>query len=117
MNSAATTPQTTIACTLSAGDYRDRLKHIAGLARDSLRSHDRNGLVLTLRYDASAADRVKEMVRREQECCPFLNIAVREETHQIVVSVTAPEEAGVGHAARLAGIGLAPIRGATDPKF
>jgi hypothetical protein len=92
MNSAATTPQT-IACTLSAGDYRDRLQQITGLARDSLISHDRKGLVLTLRYDASAADRVKEMVRREQECCPFLNFTVREETSQIVVNVTAPEEA------------------------
>jgi hypothetical protein len=87
-------PQTTIACTLSAADYRDRLRQITGLARDSLRSHDRKGLELTLRYDASAVDRVKEMVRREQECCPFLNFVVREEADQIVVSVTAPEKAG-----------------------
>jgi len=93
MVSAATTPQPTIACTLSAGDYRERLKEIRGIARDALKSYDKKGLVLTLRYDASAADRVIKMVRREQECCAFLNFAVREDTRQIVVSVSAPAEA------------------------
>ncbi len=93
MNSAAT--NSAIACTLSAENFRERLEQNRALAHDSLRSHERQGLVLTLRYDASAAHRVREMLRREQECCAFLSFAVNEAAGQIVVKVTAPEEARV----------------------
>jgi hypothetical protein len=87
------TTQPAIACTLTADDYRERLKQITALARDALRSHDREGLTLTLRYDASAASRVREMVRREQACCAFLDFTIREDASQVVVNVTAPEDA------------------------
>jgi hypothetical protein len=92
---AATTSETPIACTLGVGDYKERLAQIAALARDALRSHERDGLVLHLRYDAAAADRVEEMVRRERDCCAFLTFALREEGEEIVVTISAPEEARV----------------------
>jgi hypothetical protein len=91
----ATTSETPIACTLSAGHYKERLAQIAELARDALRSHEREGLGLRLSYAASATGRVKEMVRRERDCCAFLDFEVREEGEQILVTISAPEEARV----------------------
>jgi hypothetical protein len=91
----ATASENPIACTLSVGDYRERLAQIAELARDALRSYEREGLVLRLRYAATAADRVRDMVRRERECCAFLTFKLREEGEEIVVAISAPEEARV----------------------
>jgi hypothetical protein len=42
--------QQPIACTLTAGDLRDRLAWIATLNRDALRGYDRGDLTLRLRY-------------------------------------------------------------------
>jgi hypothetical protein len=91
----ATISETPIACTLSAGDYKERLAEIAKLARDALWSYKRDGLILRLRYDAVFADRVKEMVRREQDCCAFLTFELREQGREILVTVSASEKARV----------------------
>ncbi len=95
MGSDRATSGAPIACTLSIGDYRQRLAEIAVLARDALRSHERDGLVLRLKYAATAVDRVKEMVDREQECCAFMNFKLQEEGEEILVTISAPEEARV----------------------
>ena len=84
-----------IVCRLSAGDYKESLRQIAELARDALRGYERNGLVLTLRYDAAAAERVREMVRRERDCCAFLTFDYREDDGDVVVTISAPPEAQV----------------------
>jgi hypothetical protein len=89
----AKSSETPFACTLSFDDYKERLAQIAELTRDSLRSYEKNGLVLRLRYHAVAADRVKEMVRRERACCAFLTFALVEEGGEITVTISAPEEA------------------------
>ena len=94
-SSIATSSETPVACTLSAGAYKDRLAQIAALARDALRSYESNALTLTLRYDAAVAERVRQMVRREQECCAFLRFVVREEAEEIVVTVSGTEEARI----------------------
>jgi hypothetical protein len=91
----ATISETPITCTLSAGDYRERLAQIADLARDNLRSYERDGLILGLRYDVEATERVKEMVRREQECCAFLTFDLREERDGLLLTIIAPEEARI----------------------
>jgi hypothetical protein len=89
-----TTPQIPpISCTLTGETLNDRLTWIAHLTRDSLRGYERQGLVLELRYDAEAADRVRDMVRKEQECCAFLRFAVCEGAGDIRVTITAPEAA------------------------
>jgi hypothetical protein len=95
MGSEITTSEAPIACTLSAGDYKERLAQIAELARDALRSYERQGLVLRLCYSAAAADRVREMVRRERDCCAFLTFELREEGEKILVTISAPEEARI----------------------
>jgi hypothetical protein len=82
-----------IACTLAPGEFKERLASIDALARDALRSHQRRDLVLDLRYVPEARDRVREMVRNEQVCCPFLTFNLHEEPDEIRLIVTAPEPA------------------------
>ena len=82
-----------IACSLAAGEFRDRLAWIGALNRDALRSRERRDLVLDLRYAPEVRDRVREMVRNEQACCSFLTFDVREEPNEIQLTITAPEAA------------------------
>lgn len=84
-----------ITCTLGAGDFKQRLGWIAELNRKALRSHAREGLVLDLRYDAKFADEVREMVRREAQCCAFLRFDVRKKADELLLTITAPEEARI----------------------
>jgi hypothetical protein len=53
----------------------------------------REPLALHLIYDTSAADRVSEMVRKEEACCEFLRFDLREAASGIHLTITAPEEA------------------------
>jgi len=82
-----------IACTLTAGNFKDRIAWISELTRDALRSHERQDLVLDLRYGPEARGRVREMVRKEQECCAFLTFETHEDLDEIRLTITAPEEA------------------------
>jgi hypothetical protein len=87
------TESTPIACALSAGDFKDRLGWIRELSAKSLRSHHRDGLTLQLTYDRCAAADVHEFVRREQACCGFLRLEVRESADAVHLTITAPPEA------------------------
>ena len=82
-----------IACTLAPGDYQDRLRWIAGLVRGALLGFERDDLRLVLRYAPEAADRVRELVRREQRCCAFLTFDLRDSPNQVELTIGAPEEA------------------------
>ncbi len=82
-----------IACTLAAGDFKNRMNWIAHLNRDALRTHRREDLRLELIYDVKAASRVHEMVRREQACCAFLTFQLRQEADRIHLTIDAPEGA------------------------
>jgi hypothetical protein len=82
-----------IACTLASGAHKDRMTWIGALTRDALRSHERRGLALELRYALEARDRVREMVRKERACCAFLTFDLREESDEIRLTITAPETA------------------------
>jgi len=95
---AETRPETNlkslpIACTLSPGDLQERLVLIRGLTAEALLGHDRNGLVLTLRYAPDAVERVRAMVASEQHCCAFLTFEVEEQPDAVHVTITAPENA------------------------
>lgn len=82
-----------IACTLTAGEFKDRLAWIGTLTRDFLRTHERRDLVLDLRYAPEARDHVREMVRNEQACCSFLTFDLSEQPDEIRLVITAPEAA------------------------
>ena len=85
--------ETPIACTLQPGDYKDRLAWIAELARDGLSNVHRDDLRLELTYAAHVRDRVREMVRLEQQCCAFLSFEVTEVAEGVRLAITAPERA------------------------
>jgi hypothetical protein len=82
-----------IACMLRAGDFKQRLAWIADLNRLSLISARREDLRLELRYVPRAQEAVRELVRRERECCAFLDFDLRIEDDAVRLVVTAPETA------------------------
>jgi hypothetical protein len=86
-------PEPPISCTLQGGSYDERLAWIAALARDGLRSHCRDGLVLKLTYAREVAARVREMVRKEEACCAFLAFELSESGAEVLLTITAPERA------------------------
>ena len=88
-----TTEGQPIACTLAQGDFRERLAWIAGLTRDAMRSYHRDDLVLNLRYASEAANRVREMVRKERACCSFLTFEMHERPDEVRLTIRAPEHA------------------------
>jgi hypothetical protein len=90
---AAVSEPTPIACTLGSGDFQERVAWIANLNRDALRSQHRDGLRLELTYAPAALDRVREMVKREQDCCAFLNFDVHQEKDAVRLVIEAPEGA------------------------
>ena len=75
--------QQPIACTLTAGDLRDRLAWIATINRDALRGYDRADLTLQLRYAPQAMQQVGELMRQEQACCAFLTFEMHEQTDAV----------------------------------
>lgn len=82
-----------IACTLSSGDYADRLALIGKLNRESLQSYRVEGLTLELVYEADAAIRVHDLIEREEKCCAFLHFSVVQTTDAIHVRIKAPPHA------------------------
>ncbi len=54
-----------IACTLGAGDFKERVADIRALATRSLRSSQRKPLQLELVYDRDALAEVRDLVAKE----------------------------------------------------
>lgn len=94
-----TTAALPIACTLGPGDYRERMAWIAALNRMALRDFTQDGRRLVLTYAPDAAELVRELVRREQDCCAFLTFTVQEDPEAVRLTVEAPAEAGESAAA------------------
>jgi hypothetical protein len=84
---------TPIACTLAPEEYKSRVASIGDLARGALRSHARGDLELQLVYAADAAEEVREMVRKEQDCCAFLTFSLEERPEEIRLTIKVPERA------------------------
>lgn len=84
---------TPIACTFGAGAYQERLAWIAELNRSALRGARRDGARLILSYDPRVTTSVREMARREQECCAFLRFELNEGRNGLMLVITAPEAA------------------------
>jgi hypothetical protein len=82
-----------IACTLQPGDYKERLAWIAELAREGLIDVSQEDLRLALTYAPSVASRVREMVRKERQCCAFLNFDLADIDEGVRLTITAPERA------------------------
>lgn len=82
-----------IACTLGAGDFRERVAGIRALAARSLRSSRRKSLRLELTYGPEARADVEDLVAKESECCAFLDFDLRSDAAGVHLTITAPIEA------------------------
>jgi hypothetical protein len=82
-----------IACTLGAGDFKQRAASIRDLARRSLRSSRRQSLSLELTYAPDALSEVEDLVARESECCGFLRFELATDATAVRLTITAPVEA------------------------
>jgi hypothetical protein len=94
--SCATTGSDTalaIACTLGAGDFKERVAGIRALATRSLRSSRRKPLQLELTYDREALAEVEDLVAREADCCSFLAFELHPDATGVHLTITAPLEA------------------------
>jgi len=83
---------TPIACSLSATDLPARLGEMKRLGQDALLSVHGDG-TLRFRVDAETRSRLEAIVAAEAECCPFLDLSVREEAGALVLEIGAPEGA------------------------
>lgn len=82
-----------IACTLQGDDFRSRTAWIRSIAERHLRKSMRSPLTLYLVYAKEAADDVREMVRKEQDCCAFLRFDLSVGKDEVHLMITAPEAA------------------------
>lgn len=84
-----------VACSLAAGDLERRLVAIAKLGADSLTGRTVEGgrYLLRFRDDATTRGRLRAIVAAEAECCSFLELALGEEAGELVLSISAPEDA------------------------
>lgn len=81
-----------IACTLTPGDFAERVAWTADLNRTALRSCHQERGTLALVYAPDAAGRVAELVRRERTCCGFLRFTLDEAADAVRLTIEAPAE-------------------------
>jgi hypothetical protein len=90
-------PQTSleIACSLTPGDYTRRLREFPQLFATSLRQTRREPTRLHLSLDPAAAreDEVRDLLRREQECCSIFSFSVEASPVAIHVEAAVPDGA------------------------
>ncbi len=85
-----------LACTLELSQMRPRLDRLQRLAENSLLSHQLQGNLLRLAYEADAAAEVRAVVDLERDCCQFFNFEMEEGGGEVRLTISAPE--GVGAA-------------------
>jgi hypothetical protein len=83
-----------IACSLGAGDLKQRLAAIAAIGSASLRDRETDGGRHLLRFGADEATRrrLEEIVAAEAECCSFLDLILEERGSELVLSIAAPQD-------------------------
>lgn len=84
-----------VACSLGTGDLEQRLAAVAEIGADSLISRNIEGDRHLLRFhaDADTRQRLEAIVAAEAECCAFLDLSLREEGGELVLSIAAPKDA------------------------
>ncbi len=84
-----------IACSLGAGELQQRLATIAEVGARSLLSrtmHDESHL-LRFRLEPGTRRQLEGIVAAEAECCSFLDLSLREDEGELVMSIAAAENA------------------------
>lgn len=86
------TPDTPIACSLSAEELPARLAEIRAIGVDALLGVDGGG-ALRFRNDDATRIRLEAIVAAESECCSFLGFDLRAHGEQLELRITAPADA------------------------
>jgi hypothetical protein len=81
-----------IACSLTPADYAERLREFRRLFTTALLESRREPARLYLNLDPSAAreEDVRDLLRREQECCAFFTFSVSAEPAATHVEAAVP---------------------------
>jgi len=82
-----------VACHLDAASFQQRTRRFAVLNRESLLESHRLDMSLDLTYSLSATAELHDLVRLEEECCPFLCFRLQPGETSIKLSITVPESA------------------------
>jgi hypothetical protein len=86
------TPDTPIACSLSADELPARLAEMRSIGKNALVGLTPEG-ALRFRADAKTRARLDAIVAAESQCCSFLRFELAEAGSELVLSMTAPEGA------------------------
>ncbi|QYO75584.1 hypothetical protein [Devosia salina] len=81
-----------IACTLSSGNFEERVASMRNLASRHLLSSRREMLTLHLTYAAAALPEVEDLVAKESDCCTFLDFNLHA-GETVELTITAPQGA------------------------
>ena len=100
-----------VACSLTPADYAERLREFRLLFASALRESRREPTRLYLAFDPHAAfeDDVRDLLKGEQECCPFFSFSVDAQPAAINVEAAVPDgaEECLNYLERMATRGLA----------
>jgi hypothetical protein len=82
-----------IVCSLEAGDLQQRLIEVAEVGAEALLDHRaQNGrYVLRFRSTAKTRLRLRDIVAAEAHCCAFLDLSLRDDGDELVLSIGAPQ--------------------------
>lgn len=86
------TPETPIACSLSAEELPARLAQMRAIGKDALLAVTPQG-TLRFRADETTRERLDAIIAAESQCCSFLRFELAEDGGELLLSVTAPEGA------------------------
>jgi hypothetical protein len=90
-----TGPDLPLACNLDGAAFSERRARWEALSGRSLAGRERTpgGVLLRYRAEPGVGDELGELVRLEGECCPFLELRLRDEETELVLEVSGPPEA------------------------
>jgi hypothetical protein len=85
-------PDTPIACSLSADELPKRLAEMSAIGKDALMSVTTDG-TLRFRADEPTRDRLEAVIAAESECCSFLGLELSEGDGELALTIVAPDGA------------------------
>jgi hypothetical protein len=97
-----------IACTLTGASLEERGEWLRRLGEWALIDGVRRGDRLEVTFRPEAAADVRELVRAERECCPFLELRVETGERQVGLVVAAPPQGAPVLDALLAQLAVRP---------
>ena len=84
-----------IACTLSPGQYRNRIDDLAQLAARALRSRERtaDGARLVFAGSEDTERELRALIAAEASCCAFLRMDLQRAGDGLVLDIAGPQDA------------------------